>query len=50
MQDVCDYQVCLLQVHVTGNQYKSSVARPNKKQAKVEAATIYPQGLGLLPS
>ena len=50
MQDVCDYQVCLFQVHVNDNQYKPSVASPNKKQAKVEAATISLQALGILPS
>jgi len=43
-------EVCLLQVHVNGNQYKPSVASPNTKQPKVEAATISLQALGLLPS
>ena len=43
-------KVFLLQVHVNGNEYKLSVASPNKKQAKIEAATISLQALGLLPS
>jgi hypothetical protein len=43
-------KVCTLQVHVNGNQYKPSVTSPNKKQATVEAATIYLQALGVLPS
>ena len=43
-------KVCLLQVRVNGNEYKPSVASPNKKQAKAEAATICLQALGVLPS
>ena len=43
-------KVFLLQVHVNGNQYKPSVTSPNKKQAKVEAATISLQALGILLS
>ena len=42
--------VCLLQVHVNGNQYKPSVASPNKNQANVEPANICLQALCLLPS
>jgi len=42
--------VCLLQVRVNGSEYKPSVASPNKKQAKAEAATICLQALGVLPS
>lgn len=42
--------VCLLQVRVNDNEYKPSVASPNKKQAKAEAATICLQALGVLPS
>jgi len=41
-------KVCLLQVHDNGNQYKPSVESPNKKQAKVEAATISLQALAIL--
>jgi len=40
----------LLQVHVNGNQYKPGLPIPSKKQAKVEAATISLQALGILPS
>ncbi|KAJ4452331.1 hypothetical protein ANN_03856 [Periplaneta americana] len=36
-------------VRVNGNEYKPSVASPNKKQAKAEAATICLQALGVLP-
>ena len=43
-------KMCMLQVHVNGNQYKPSVESPNKKQAKIEAATISLQALGKLPS
>jgi hypothetical protein len=43
-------KVCLLEVHVNGNQYKPSVASLNKKQAKDKAATISLQALGILPS
>lgn len=40
----------LFKVRVNGNEYKPSVASPNKKQAKAEAATICLQALGVLPS
>ena len=43
-------KVFLLQVHDNGNEYKPSVVSSNKKQAKVEAATISLQALGILPS
>lgn len=39
----------VLQVKVNGIEYKPSVASPNKKQAKAEAAQICLQTLGLLP-
>ncbi|PSN55329.1 hypothetical protein C0J52_01778 [Blattella germanica] len=39
----------LVKVRVNGNEYKPSVASPNKKQAKAEAATICLQALGVLP-
>lgn len=39
----------LFKVRVNGNEYKPSVASPNKKQAKAEAATICLQALGVLP-
>jgi hypothetical protein len=42
-------KVCLSQVRVNGSEYKPSVASPNKKQAKAEAATICLQALGVLP-
>jgi hypothetical protein len=56
LEDYSEYRirltskVCLLQVRVNGNEYKPSVASPNKKQAKAEAATICLQALGVLPS
>ncbi|KMQ92752.1 protein son [Lasius niger] len=40
----------LFKVKVNGTEYKPSVASPNKKQAKAEAAQICLQSLGLLPS
>ncbi|GAB1864611.1 SON protein [Camponotus japonicus] len=40
----------LFKVKVNGIEYKPSVASPNKKQAKAEAAQICLQSLGLLPS
>lgn len=40
----------LFKVKVNGVEYKPSVASPNKKQAKAEAAQICLQSLGLLPS
>ncbi|XP_076635928.1 uncharacterized protein LOC143348999 isoform X2 [Colletes latitarsis] len=39
----------LFKVKVNGTEYKPSVASPNKKQAKAEAAQICLQTLGLLP-
>lgn len=39
----------LFKVKVNGIEYKPSVASPNKKQAKAEAAQICLQTLGLLP-
>lgn len=39
----------IFQVKVNGIEYKPSVASPNKKQAKAEAAQICLQTLGLLP-
>nr|XP_012234842.1 PREDICTED: protein SON isoform X1 [Linepithema humile] len=39
----------LFKVKVNGIEYKPSVASPNKKQAKAEAAQICLQSLGLLP-
>nr|CAD7440725.1 unnamed protein product [Timema bartmani] len=38
-----------VQVRVNGVEYKPSVASPNKKQAKAEAATISLRALGVLP-
>lgn len=40
----------MLQVKVDGIEYKPSVASPNKKQAKAEAAQICLQTIGLLPA
>ncbi|XP_020292225.1 protein SON [Pseudomyrmex gracilis] len=40
----------LFKVKVNGIEYKPSVASPNKKQAKAEAAQICLQSLGLLPT
>ena len=40
----------MFQVKVNGIEYKPSVASPNKKQAKAEAAQICLQTIGLLPS
>ncbi|KAG8040583.1 hypothetical protein G9C98_002579 [Cotesia typhae] len=40
----------LFKVKVNGIEYKPSVASPNKKQAKAEAAQICLQTLGLLPT
>ncbi|CAG2055390.1 unnamed protein product [Timema podura] len=39
----------LFKVRVNGVEYKPSVASPNKKQAKAEAATISLRALGVLP-
>ncbi|XP_066999479.2 protein Son isoform X2 [Anabrus simplex] len=39
----------LFRVRVDGVEYKPSVASPNKKQAKAEAATVCLQSLGVLP-
>ena len=50
MQDVCDYQDLSVAGPCQWQSYKPSVASPNKKQAKVEAATISLPALGVLPS
>lgn len=49
-QYICQYYLLtIFQVKVNGIEYKPSVASPNKKQAKAEAAQICLQTLGLLP-
>lgn len=49
-KNICAYIFHMLKVKVNGIEYKPSVASPNKKQAKAEAAQICLQSLGLLLS
>lgn len=39
----------LFKVKVNGTEYKPSVASPNKKLAKAEAAQVCLQAMGILP-
>jgi len=50
MQDMYDYQDLSVAGPCQWQSVQTSVASPNKKQAKVEAATISLQALGILPS
>ena len=40
---------CILQVNVNGTDYQPTIASPNKKHAKAQAATVALQSFGLVP-